>query len=464
LVAAQTTEADHGPAGEVVAKEKVRAISGFPEWLPAEQIAENRLTGKIRATYERFGFSPIETPAVERAEVLTAKGGVQRQIYGLTRPAADGVDRSGQALALHFDLTVPTARYVVQHERDLQFPFRRYQHQKVWRGERAQRGRFREFAQFDIDVIGRGELDILHDAEVLVVTAEVLAAIGLDDARIHVSHRRILGALAEAAGIGEPDRFLAIVDRTARDGAAAVLDEVRDLHAPAWLADSLGALLSAEDLDGARRVLRATGAEDDGVDSLQRIVDAARGLGIPAEKLVVDVSIARGLDYYTGMVVETFVGGEEQWGSICSGGRYDNLASHFGSREFPGVGVSIGVTRLFDLMLKSGRLEPAASSPAAVLVTTMSRQSHLDTYLSLARRLRDAGHNTETYLQDRPLRDQLADAAAKGIPLVLIAGEQELDEGAVALKDMRSGVQTVVPAAELEQRVATALSQDGGAR
>ncbi|HKG40495.1 MAG TPA: histidine--tRNA ligase [Conexibacter sp.] len=436
---------------------KVGPISGFPELLPAHQRALDALIEKIRTTYERCGFTPIETPAVERADVLTAKGGVQRQIYGLTRPAVDRADADAPEIALRFDLTVPTARFVVQHEAQLQFPLRRYQHQRVWRGERAQRGRFREFAQFDIDIIGRGGLDDLHDAEVIAVMAQALAAIGLADARIHVSHRRVLTALTEAAGLDGADGMLATIDRAGRAGVEAVLADLARQEVPEPLVTSVGRLLACTTLEEVRGVLEDAGASADGVDALQRIVESAVVLGTPRERMVLDFSIARGLDYYTGLVVETFVPGHERWGSICSGGRYDNLASHFGSRTFPGVGVSIGVTRLFDLLVKARRVEIGAATPAVVLVCTPERDRYLTSYLDLARRLRAAGHDTELFLQRRPLRDQLTTAARKGIPLVVIAGERELAEEAVGLKDMRDGVQRLVPIDELPERVAELL-------
>lgn len=458
-MARQAIKTDGQMSDETEKIVKVGAISGFPEWLPEERIAELRLLDTIRETYERFGFAPIETAAVERQDVLTAKGGVQRQIFGLNRPADDAEDGARQALALHFDLTVPTARYVVQNERDLSFPWRRYQHQKVWRGERAQRGRFREFAQFDIDIIGREKLDELHDAEVVVVTARVLEELGLGDAEIHLSHRGVLGALTEAAGIGSSDKILATVDRVARAGKESVLAELAELGTPGHLVDSVEALLDASGVEEVREVLQDAGASVDGVTSLQRIVESAVTLGAPPERLILDFSIARGLDYYTGIVIETFVPGHEAWGSICSGGRYDNLAGHFGSRQFPGVGVSIGVTRLFDLLRKAGRIEVGAASPASVLVSAMDRDRFLPEYLEIAQRLRAAGYNTESYLQDRRLKDQLADAAAKGILLVVIAGEDEFAAGEVAIKNMRTGVQDTVALDELEKKIGEELAE-----
>jgi histidyl-tRNA synthetase len=428
-------------------------ISGFPERLPAQRIAELAMTETIRRQYELAGFAPLETPAVERLEVLTAKGGIQRQIYQLTRPAADGKD-SAHALGLHFDLTVPLARYVVQHASGLTFPLRRWQHQKVWRGERPQHGRAREFAQFDIDIVGRGQLDELHDAEVLATMSQALDAIGLSRAVVHVSHRRILEALTGHFGVAAAP-VLQQVDKLARDGLEVVLGRVAELDGPAGLTGAVRDLLRCATLDEAERLLARVGADVDGVHALRRIVLAAGELG--AEGMLVDLSIARGLDYYTGLVVETLVPGHEQWGSICSGGRYDNLAAHFGNQRYPGVGVSIGVTRLFDLLVESGDVQAHRASPAAVLVTTQDRDLRLHDYLAIARSLRAAGHRTELYLEPRPLREQLADAAAKGIPLVVVAGERELDARAVALRDMTRRTQVDVPLADLPSVVTDVL-------
>jgi histidyl-tRNA synthetase len=428
-------------------------ISGFPERLPAQRIAELAMTETIRRRYELAGFVPLETPAVERLEVLTAKGGIQRQIYQLTRPAADGKDNA-HALGLHFDLTVPLARYVVQHASDLTFPLRRWQHQKVWRGERPQHGRAREFAQFDIDVVGRGQLDELHDAEVLATMGQTLDAIGLSRAVVHVSHRRILEALTEHFSV-EAAPVLQQVDKLARDGLDAVLERIARLGGPSPLTGAVRNLLVSATLDEAEALFTRLGAAVDGVHALRRIVDAATELG--ANRLLVDFSIARGLDYYTGLVVETLVPGHEQWGSICSGGRYDNLAAHFGNHRYPGVGVSIGVTRLFDLLVASGDVEARRASPADVLVATQDRDLRLHDYLGITRALRAAGHRTELYLELRPLRAQLADAAAKGIPLVVVAGERELDAHAVALRDMTRRTQVDVPIADLPSVVTDVL-------
>ena len=429
---------------------KVGPISGFPEWSPAGRLAEQRILDKVREQYELFGFTPIETPAVERLDVLLAKGGIQRQIFTLTKPSEDGGGSEGE-LGMHFDLTVPLARYVAQRANDLTFPFRRYQIQKVWRGERAQRGRFREFLQCDVDIVGSGSLDLLHDAEIAVVIGAVLDAVGVEY-RVHISNRKVLTSLLAALGVDDTEEALRTVDKLGPHGPEAVRKGLGNNGFTPEVAAPVEQLLSAPDLAAARPVLADAGAPEDGIDELEAVVDAAKQLGMPDDRLKVDLAIARGLDYYTGTVYETFVTGREGWGSVCSGGRYDDLASRFIDRHLPGVGVSLGLSRLFDLLVKEEMVEVERSSPTEVLVTTQDRQ-FLNYYLEIARSLRAEGIATEVYLQKKRLGDQFSYAAKLGIPFVVIAGEAEIESGVVTLRDMRTGTQSEVSRDDLAATV-----------
>jgi len=436
-----------------------RAVSGFPEWLPEEEAEFQRLLTIIREGFETFGFAQIETPAAELMEVLASKGEINKQIYALYRPAAAEEERETD-LALHFDLTVPLARYVAMNFEKLTFPFRRYQIQKVWRGERPQKGRFREFYQCDIDVIGHETLDPLNDAEIPSVIYEIFRRLEIGDFVIRVSNRKILqGVLADAGVTGEPALdVLRIVDRLARTGKETVRRELMDeCRLSASMIDSL---LNIAGIAGrGADVLQRLGALSInnpafilGMDELRLLVKNLGALGVPDSAFEVDLSITRGLDYYTGTVYETFLRDYTDLGSVCSGGRYDNLASHFTTQRLPGVGISIGLTRLFAYLLEAGVVKPAARTPAKVLVTVMER-ARLADYFAVATALRRAGIPTEVYLEDKRIKAQVKYADKKGIPLALIAGEDEFASGVWQVKDMRNGAQTAVPQNDLNASI-----------
>jgi histidyl-tRNA synthetase len=422
---------------------EINPISGFPEWLPNLRLQEERFIDTIRQTYQLFGFTPIETAAVERFDVLTAKTAMQRQIFILGRPDEDEVEESESEeskLGLHFDLTVPLARYVVQNADKLVFPFRRYQIQKVWRGERKQRSRFREFYQCDIDIVGRTTLDPIHDAEIPCVINATFEALKLPDFQVQVSNRKILGDLIRVA---QPDPALltgalraidksdsADIEKT-REALVAVGVDVRVI--PAVLD-----LVRCDSVAAARTILQTAGAQTGGLDELQAVMESALALGMPEARLRPNFAIARGLDYYTGTIYETFLVGKEDWGSICSGGRYDDLASFFTTQKYPGVGISIGLTRLFNLLVQSGLVDVSHQAPTQVLVTMQNRAAYMKEYLALARLLREHGIPTEVFLEPAPLRGQLGYAKGKGIPLAVIAGETEIGQSVVTVKDMRA--------------------------
>jgi histidyl-tRNA synthetase len=436
---------------------KIEPVSGFPEWLPGARLVEDRFLAIIRQQYQLYGFTPIETPAVERLEVLTSKGGLQRQIYTVGKPEEGKADAD---LGLHFDLTVPLARYVVQYADKLVFPFRRYQIQKVWRGERAQRGRFREFYQCDVDVVGRGTLNIIHDAEIPCVINAVFDALGLPEFQVQISNRKILGDLIKVKEVGS-DQLVAVlraIDKTGRDG----IDKTRNVLAKEGVGDHLIPaildLIQCQDMEGARAILQRAGAATEGLDELQTVIDNAMALGMPAGRLRPNFAIARGLDYYTGTIYETFVRGHEDWGSICSGGRYDDLAGFFTTQKYPGVGISIGLTRLFNLLVQNQFVDVTRQTPTQVLVTVQNREAYLREYLVLASVLRGQGIAAEVYLEPAALRDQIGYASSKGIPLAVIAGESEFSAGSVAVRDLRTRSQEIVTRDQLAAYIAAKVA------
>ena len=417
---------------------EINPISGFPEWLPNLRLQEERFIDTIREQYQLFGFTPIETAAVERFNVLTAKTAMQRQIFTLGRPEEGEAEESD--LGLHFDLTVPLARYVVQYAEKLVFPFRRYQIQKVWRGERKQRSRFREFYQCDIDVVGRGTLDPIHDAEIPCVINATFEALKLPDFQVQISNRKILGDLIRVA---QPDpeqltRALRAIDKGDRDEIEKTRAALAAEGVDARIIPAVLDLVRCDSVADARKILQSAGAATAGLDELQAVMESAITLGMPEARLRPNFAIARGLDYYTGTIYETFLVGKEDWGSICSGGRYDDLASFFTAQKYPGVGISIGLTRLFNLLVQSGLIDVSRSTPTQVIVTMQNRAAYLKEYLALARILRERGIPTEVFLEPARLRDQFGYASSKGIPLAVIAGEDEIGKGVVTVRDMRT--------------------------
>lgn len=433
---------------------QVGPISGFPEWTPNVRYQEERFLNIIREQYQLFGFTPIETPAVERFDVLTSKGGMQRQIYTVGRPE-EGKDDAIE-MGLHFDLTVPLARYVAQRSNDLTFPFRRYQIQKVWRGERAARGRFREFYQCDVDIIGNGTLDVIHDAELPCVINSTFEALGLPDFRVRVSNRKVLGDLLNRK-VGNKDQLtnvLRAIDKTDRDGLEATRAELGREGISEEVIPVILDFIQCKDVKDARTILEQNDCDMQGIDELQTVMETAVDLGMPAERLVPDFSIARGLDYYTGTIYETFLVGKEDWGSICSGGRYEDLAACFTQQKYPGVGVSIGLTRLFNLLVENDMVDVSRKVPTEVLVTMLDRNTFMKEYLQIAALLRENGISTQAYLEPGRLKKQLTYANRCGIPLAVIAGETEIQEGKVNVKDLRdSGDQETIARDDLIEYV-----------
>ena len=439
---------------------KPRTPPGVLELLPRDQIAFQRMLDTIRRTFERFGFLPIETPVMELSEVLLTKSGgeTERQVYFVQSTGA--LEKGGEGLpelALRFDLTVPLARYVAEHEHELAFPFRRYQMQRVYRGERAQRGRFREFYQCDIDVIGKDALSTRHDAEIPAVIASVFERLAIGEFTIQLNHRKLLRGFFEGQGIEGEAQFAVLreldkLDKRGEDAVRATL-----AGEGFGLADDvIGRLMAFSKVRSqghadALAKLDALGAGtplfEEGRDELREVLRQLRALGVADNRFALNLSIARGLDYYTGIVYETTLNANPEIGSICSGGRYENLAGHYTKSKLPGVGISIGLTRLF-FQLKDAGLVDTAESSVDVLVALLD-DNGLSHALGLSQRLRAAGLNVETQLEPRKLAKQLQYADKAGIRFVVMRGEDEASRGVVAVKDLRRGEQFEVSEAEL---------------
>jgi histidyl-tRNA synthetase len=447
-------------------KVKPALLRGFDqEYLPHEQLQFNALIDIARRNFERFGFLPIETPSAERTEVLTSKGGVEKEIYALSRLAATEDDEAAAKGALRFDLTVPLARYVAMRERELAFPFRRYQIQRVWRGEtpQARKGRFREFYQCDIDIINRDHLSYLAEAEIPSVIHSVFSEMAIGEFRIRINNRKVLRGILEGFSVpdGRGSNVLRALDKIEREDASAVRHNLEREGLSGAAAGSLYDLIATrrttrETLDALRRFEHRNGSLEKGLEELTQIVAAIGEFGVPDTAFCVDLGVVRGLDYYTGTIYETTLVGAPELGSICSGGRYDDLASYFTETKLPGVGISIGLTRLFSKLKEAGLLRPVARTPAEVLVTTMDSRYRTQ-YLAVARELRNAGINTEVYLEDAKLKQQLAYADRKGFRVALIAGEIEAAKNTVQVKNLSTKTAADHPISDVVAAVRTIL-------
>ena len=424
-------------------KVKPSLLRGFDqEYLPHEQLQFNALVELIRRTFERYGFLPIETPSAERREVLTSKGGVEKEIYALTRLAEADDDEAATKGALRFDLTVPLARYVAMRERDLAFPFRRYQIQRVWRGEtpQARKGRFREFYQCDIDIINREKLSYLAEAEIPSVIYSVFREMAIGEFRIRINNRKVLKGLLHEFGVPDAKSaaVLRILDKIEKEDGAKLREDlaregIRAADATRLL-QMLSAKTSSDETLATLKEIKNDVAKQ-GQEELSNVVAAIRDFGVPDAAFGVDLGVVRGLDYYTGTIYETTLTGHPELGSICSGGRYDDLASYFTNTRLPGVGISIGLTRLFSRLSEAGLLRPLERTPAEVLITTMDPR-YLPKYLKMAAELRAAGINTEVYLEQAKLGNQLTYADRKGFRAAVIAGENEFSRNMVQLKNL----------------------------
>ena len=439
---------------------KPRTLSGFMELLPAPQQQMERIMDSLRRTYALYGFTPLDTPLMEAAEVLLAKGGgeTEKQIYRFQKGDAD--------LALRFDLTVPLAKYVALHSHELAFPFRRYQIGKVYRGERAQRGRFREFYQADIDIIGDGTLSVINEAEIPAIIYRTFSALGLQRFHIRVNNRKILNGFYAMLGLTEKSGdIMRTVDKLEKIGAEKVRGIlIDDFTIEAEKVDSILKFLalSSEAADAAA-VLDALETYrgrnplfDTGLDELRTVVGYLDSFGVPADHFAVDLTIARGLDYYTGTVYETTLDEYPEIGSVCSGGRYDNLAEYYTDRQLPGVGISIGLTRLFYILQEKGLLnDELPTAPADVLILPMT--ADLSPAISLATMFRENGVRVQLYCEGGKFKKKVGYADKLGIPYAVFMGEDEICDGVVTCKDMSTGEQTKLSAAETLARIQAGL-------
>ncbi|MGO3394561.1 histidine--tRNA ligase [Glutamicibacter arilaitensis] len=415
------------------------SLSGFPEWLPAERAVEQHVLDTLRHVFELHGFANIETRAVETRAQLLRKGEIDKEVYGLSRLAAEDDKNDPNALALHFDLTVPFARYVVENAGHLAFPFRRYQMQKVWRGERPQDGRFREFTQADIDVVGDGTLPFSYDVELALTIADALSALPIGDFRLRVNNRKLAEGFYRGLGLADPDAVLRAIDKLEKIGDDAVAKIlVEEVGATAQQAAAALALAKIRTMDTSFvEQVRALGVThellDTGLDELSQVIEAAskRAPG----KVMADLSIARGLDYYTGTVYETVLVGHESLGSICSGGRYESLASK-GKKNYPGVGLSIGVTRLISRILAEEVVTASRSVPSVVYVTLANDESWHEAQ-DVASALRERGIACEVAASAEKFGKQIKYADRRGIPFVWFTHA----DGTHEVKDIRSGEQ-----------------------
>ena len=438
---------------------KPRTLSGFMELLPAPQQQMERMMEILRRTYALYGFTPLDTPIIESSEVLLAKGGgeTEKQIYRFTKGDAD--------LSLRFDLTVPLAKYVALHYNELSFPFRRFQIGKVYRGERAQRGRFREFYQADIDVIGDGKLAPINDAEIPAIIYKVFSTLGLKRFQIRVNNRKILNGFYAMLGLTEQSgdimRTVDKLDKIGAEKVRAIL--VEDFVIPVEKADEILRFISIsgtseEILQSLAGYRGRNDLFDEGLDELGMVVNHLAAFGVPAENFVVDLTIARGLDYYTGTVYETALLDHPEIGSVCSGGRYDNLAAYYTDKQLPGVGISIGLTRLFYVLGEQGMLNPdLPTAPADVLILPMT--DDLSPAVSFATLLRENGVRAQLHCEEKKFKAKMSYADKLRIPYVVFLGEDEIGAGVVACKDMATGEQTRLDPAATVYRIKAGLAE-----
>ena len=443
-----------------MAKTAPRTLSGFMELLPGQQQQFERILEILRRTYSLYGFTPLDTPVIESSEVLLAKAGgeTEKQIYRFTKGDSD--------LSLRFDLTVPLAKYVALHYNDLSFPFRRYQIGKVYRGERAQRGRFREFYQADIDIIGDGRLSLLNEAEIPSIIYRTFSALGLRRFQIRVNNRKILNGFYAMLGLTEKSGdIMRTVDKLDKIGPGKVraLLTGGDIGISAESADEILKFIAirgsnAEVLAALEGYQGRNGVFDQGLSELKTVTGSLAAFGVPEGNFAVDLTIARGLDYYTGTVYETTLLDHPEIGSVCSGGRYDNLAEYYTDRQLPGVGISIGLTRLFYVLGEQGMLNPALpTAPADVLILPMTED--LSPAIALATELRSAGIRTQLHCEEKKFKAKMSYADKLGIPYVVFLGEDEIRDSVVACKDMATGEQTKLTVPATIERIREGLAE-----
>jgi len=430
---------------------KPSTLPGFLEWLPSDQIAFNKMMDTIRENYEKYGFVPVDTPVIEKSEVLLAKGGgdTEKQIYRFTKGDSD--------LSLRFDLTVPLARFVSQHMNELNFPFRRYQIGKVYRGERNQKGRFREFYQCDIDIIGNGKLNIINDAEIPSIIYSTFTDLGFDSFTIHINNRKVLNGFFDSLGINNKMETLRIVDKLDKIGMEAVKSELKEIalsdEAITKIEEFINIIGSNDEILEGLKSLNIDNEEFIlGLDELSKVVYYIRQFGVPDKNFAIDLKIARGLDYYTGTVYETILNDYPSIGSVCSGGRYDNLAEYYTTQKLPGVGISIGLSRLF-FQLKEASFFKESTSSTLTKVLVVPMDENISYSIGVSNELKKADIISEVYFEGGKFAKKLSYANKLGIPYVIIIGEDEIKSGILTLKDMIKGEQCKLNIEEIINRI-----------
>ncbi len=432
-------------------KVEPRILSGFMELLPQDQIQFNQMVDTIRRVYEEYGFLPLDTPTIELSEVLLAKAGgeTEKQIYRFLKGDTD--------LSLRFDLTVPLARYVSAHYNDLVFPFKRYQISKVFRGERPQKGRFREFYQCDIDIIGNESLDLVYDAEIPTVIYHVFQELQLGKFTIRINNRKVLTGFFKSLGLeNQVTDILRVIDKIDKIGEEAVREELLDQKVSK---DSVDTILSFLQISGSvsekltkLKELSKDPLYQEGLEELEKVFASLKDFQVPEEYYTLDLTIARGLDYYTGTVYETRLDDYPSLGSICSGGRYENLTEYYTDQHLPGIGISIGLTRLYSQLKEVGILKENQTSLAKILLVPMDKENS-NYVLDIATYLRNHGIKTDVYYQEKGMKQKIKYADRLGIPYVGVIGETEVKENKVALKDLETGNQELVTKEELLKRL-----------
>ena len=436
-----------------------RTLSGFMELMPDKQVQMEKMMQVLRDSYSLYGFTPLDTPVIESAEVLLAKGGgeTEKQIYRFMKGDSD--------LALRFDLTVPLAKYVAANYAQLTFPFKRFQIGKVYRGERSQRGRFREFYQADIDVIGDGSLDIINEAEIPAIISRTFTQFGLTRFVIRVNNRKVLNGFFELLGLtersGDVMRTIDKLDKIGPDKVRTLLTE--DCGVTAEQADEILRFItcpgtSADKIAFLETYRGRSATFDLGLDELKTVAGYLPAFGVKAENFAIDLTIARGLDYYTGTVYETIMTEHPEIGSVCSGGRYDNLAEYYTDKQLPGVGISIGLTRLFYVLSEQDLLsDDFVSAPCDALVIPMTED--LGFAVSAATALRAGGVRTQLYGEKKKFKAKMSYADKLGVPFVALVGEDEISEGVLSVKDMRSGEQIKLSPAQAAEFIRKAVEK-----
>ena len=421
---------------------KPSILSGFMELLPKEQLLFNKMLDIIRKNYEKFGFTTIETPIIEKAEVLLAKGGgeTDKEVYQFTKGKRE--------LALRFDLTVPLARYVAQYFSDLDFPFRRYHISKVFRGERPQKGRFREFYQCDIDIVGNGELGLLNDAEIPAVIYATFKELDFGKFTIRINNRKLLNGFFESLEVDNKTDIMRIIDKLEKIGAESVKEELSNLN---LTEEKINKILTFIAIEGTNEeklsALKSLNIENNlfsqGLEELSYVTEKIYAFGVPASSLNIDLTIARGLDYYTGTIYETILNDYPELGSICSGGRYDNLAGYYTKQKLPGVGISIGLTRLFDQLLRIGILKAEENYLTKALIIPMG-ENEINYSIDILNKLREQNIKAQLYSENGKMKKKFSYADKLNIPYTIVIGEDEMKNNTLTIKEMLTGEQKTV--------------------